>query len=501
MAKLEARSPVTGETIKVYEETGADEIRRIMDRARTAFAAWGRTSVKERVEHLRRLKRTILEDMDEVIRWITADTGKVDLEAQSSDVWAALGLMQYYQDNAEDILRTEERPVSVLFFGARSYVEYRPMGVVAVFSPWNFPFQLAMIPLVSALAAGNTVILKPSEVTPTIGELIEKLCGRAGLPRHVVQVVCGGKTAGQNLIKAMPDKIFFTGSLATGRKVMEAAAAGPIPVELELSGKDPMIVFADANFDRAVNAAVYGAFANSGQICVSIEHCYVEKKIYEAFVDAVVKKTRALRVGKGAEAELGAITSPAQTAIIDDHLSDAIGKGARMLCGGAMEGSAFYKPVVLRDVTQEMKIMREETFGPVLPIMPFTTEEEVIGLANDSEYGLNAAVFTKDLKKARRVASRLDTGSCAVNNVVINIANPFTPFGGVKRSGFGRYHGPEGLHAFCNQVSILVDPGRAKTTPYYFPYSEKKKNLTRRIIKLLYGDKPYLTPLKSLFRL
>jgi acyl-CoA reductase-like NAD-dependent aldehyde dehydrogenase len=486
MAKLEARSPVTGETIREYEETGADEIRRIMDRARAAFASWSRTSVKDRVGHLRSLKRVILKDMDEVVRWIAADTGKVDLEAQSSDVLTTLALMQYYQDHAASILKTEERPVSLMFTGTKCYVEYRPMGVVAVFSPWNFPFQLAMIPLVSAITAGNTVILKPSEITPTIGELIEKLCGRAGLPPHVVQTVYGGRTAGQSLIKAMPDKIFFTGSLATGRKVMKAAAAGPIPVELELSGKDPMIVFADANFDRAVNAAVFGAFANTGQICVSIERCYVEKTIYGAFLDAVVKKTKTLRVGQGAEADMGAITSPAQTAIIDDHVHDAIEKGAKLLCGGHMEGS-FYKPMVLRDVTHEMKIMREETFGPVLPVMPFSTEDEVVELANDSEYGLNAAVFTKDLRKARRVAGRLETGSCAINDVVVNIANPFAPFGGVKRSGFGRYHGPEGLYAFSNQVSILVDPGRMKTQPYYFPYSEKKMKLVRRIMKLLFG--------------
>jgi acyl-CoA reductase-like NAD-dependent aldehyde dehydrogenase len=486
MAKIEARSPATGETIREYEETGADEIQRIMDRARRAFASWGRTSVKERVAYMKSLKRVILHDMDEVVRWITADTGKVDLEALSSDVLATLGMMQYYQDHAGEILKTEERPVPVLFMGARCYVEYRPMGVIAVFSPWNFPFQLAMIPIVSALTAGNTVIVKPSEITPTVGELIETLCSRAGLPRNVVQIVYGGRNAGQSLIKAMPDKIFFTGSLATGRKVMKAAAAGPIPVELELSGKDPMIVFADANFKRAVNAAVYGAFANSGQICVSIERCYVEKKVYEDFVEAVVEATKKLRVGQGAEADLGAITSPAQTAIIDDHVNDAIEKGARLLCGGALEGS-FYKPMVLRDVTHDMKIMREETFGPVLPIMPFSTEDEAVRLANDSEYGLNAAVFTRDLKKARRVAGRIETGSCAVNDVVVNIANPFAPFGGVKRSGFGRYHGPEGLHAFSNQVSILVESGRFKTQPYYFPYSEKKKKIVHKLIKLLYG--------------
>jgi acyl-CoA reductase-like NAD-dependent aldehyde dehydrogenase len=500
MATFEARSPLTGEVIKVFEEAGEADVRRAMDRARRAFASWKDRSVEERVSFVRGLKRAVLGDMDGIVRKIVEATGKVELEAQSSDVWAALEVIQYCEDHAAEVLATEKRPASLIFMGASCFVEYRPMGVVAVFSPWNYPFQLAMVPLVSALVAGNAVILKPSEITPTVGEIIASLCLKAELPRDVVQVVQGGRDAGQRLIRAMPDKIFFTGSLAAGRSIMEAASRGPIPVDLELSGKDPMIVFDDANLERAANAAVFGAFANAGQACVAIERCYVQGGIYETFVEAVVTKTKRLRVGRGPDADIGAIISPRQIEIIDDHVHDAVARGARVLAGGVLRES-FYRPVVLADVTHEMKVMREETFGPVLPILRFSTEDEAVALANDSEFGLNAAVFSGDLRRARRVAARLAVGSCAVNDVSLNIANAHAPFGGVKHSGFGKSHGPEGLRAFCHQVSVLVSPGRLKRQPYYFPYSRRTVTLTRKLMHVLYGDRKILKPVKPLLDL
>jgi acyl-CoA reductase-like NAD-dependent aldehyde dehydrogenase len=342
-----------------------------------------------------------------------------------------------------------------------------------------------MVPLVTALAAGNTVILKPSEITPTIGELVHFLCKESGLPEDVVQVVQGGGEVGRRLIKAGPDKIFFTGSVETGKKVMRAASEELIPLALELGGKDPMIVFSDAHFDRAVQGALYGAFSNAGQTCISVERCYVQESIYQRFVEALSREVQKLRVGSGIESDFGPIISPHQIPVIEDQIEDALNKGARVITNGKRQGS-FMQPVILVDVDHSMKVMKEETFGPVLPIMPFTSEDGVIRLANDSIYGLGASIWTSDLEKGERVARQLMTGNCAINDVIRNVANPHLPYGGVKKSGIGRYHGPEGLGSFSIQTSIMVNKGKRKREVNWFPYSRKMYDLVRLMMCLRY---------------
>lgn len=455
-------------------------------RSRAAFESWGRLGAAERVPYLAALRRVMLADLDRIVERIVAETGKVPVDALTGDLMTTLDLLSYLEAQVTTVLASEERPGHPLFVGSRFRVEYHPLGAVVVLAPWNYPLQLSLIPALTALAAGNTVVLKPSEVTPSVGELIANLAQRAGLPKDVLQVVSGGPEVGAALVQARPDKIFFTGSVATGRRVGAAAAELLIPIELELGGKDPMIVFADAHFERAVGAAVYGAFVNAGQVCVGIERVYVERPLYGRFVEAVTQAAQALRVGSSVDDDVGAIIDPRQRAVIDAHVDDALARGAKATTRVTREG-ALYHPVVLEGVDHSMKVMTEETFGPILPVMPFDGEDEAVRLANDSIYGLNAAVFSADLPKAERVARRLVVGSCAINDVLKNIGNPHMPFGGVKASGHGRYHGPEGLRTFSRSLSLTLNGGQLPREVNWFPYGARVYQTVASLLRAAHG--------------
>jgi len=489
MSLISMQNPATGAILGELPEATPDEVHAAMAQARQAFAVWSEVPLRERVKYLGQLRRHLVEHGEELARRISEDTGKMTLEAYMTEVFVTADTLLYYEKHAERILAPKQVPTPLVLWPKKSYVHYKPMGVVAVISPWNYPFQLSMVPVLSALVAGNTVILKPSEVTPLTGLLIEELFRAVPLPEGVVQVLHGGRTVGQMLIEAKPDKIFFTGSVATGRKIMAAAAEHLIPVELELGGKDPMIVFDDANLERAANAAVWGAFTNAGQVCMSVERVYVQEGLYERFVKRVTEKTAALRQGFPAFAEIGSMTSQQQASIVREHVEEAVAKGAVVVSGGRFEeDSLFIPPTILTHVTHEMKVMREETFGPVLPIMPFRTEAEAIELANDSPYGLNASVWSQDMEKARRVALRLESGNVCINDVIITVANPHLPFGGVKQSGMGRYHGPEGLYTFSHMVSVAEDPGKRSREVNWYPYTEDQETLFSALGRLLYGN-------------
>jgi acyl-CoA reductase-like NAD-dependent aldehyde dehydrogenase len=433
------------------------------------------------------LREHLVKHAEAISRELSDYTGKVYLEALMSEVFTVVDALRYYEKHAPTILKTRSVKTPLLFFGNRSYVEYKPLGVVAVISPWNFPFQLSLIPMISALIAGNCVLLKPSEVTPCVGELIERVFRDAGFPSHVVQVMHGGRNVGSTLIESRPDKIFFTGSVATGKKIMAAAAERLIPVELELGGKDPMIVFSDSDLERAANAAVWGAFTNAGQVCMSVERVYVERSVYDEFVRKVRAKTEALRLG----VDYGSMTFPPQVELVQAHLEDALSKGAQIECGGSplREGTLYFAPTVLTSVHHFMRVMREESFGPLLPIMPFDSENEAIELANDSDYGLNASVFSLDLVKARRVASQLISGNVCINEVIASMANPHLPFGGVKQSGMGRYHAEVGLQTFCHQTSVMASKGKKWREINWYPYTQEQQDAMFALVRLLYGAK------------
>lgn len=478
-------NPASGEIIQEIREATSEETTAAMQRARAAFVQWGQTSVAERVQWVRRLREHLVDHAESVARTIALCTGKVEHEALMTEVFTVADAIHYYEQSAEKTLGTHPVKTPLLFWGSESYLEYKPMGVIAIISPWNFPFQLAMIPIISALLAGNCVLLKPSEVTAGVGVLIEEIVGAIGLPENVVQVLHGGREVGSALVHARPDKIFFTGSVATGKKIMSAASEHLIPVELELGGKDPMIVFEGSDLERASDAAVWGAFTNAGQVCMSVERVYVEQSVYGEFLRKVLAKTQALRMG----VDYGSMTFPAQVEIVENHLRDALEKGARIECGGErlQEGTLYFAPTILTGVDHSMLVMQDETFGPLMPIMPFTTEGEAIRLANDSLYGLNASVWSTDLTKAKRVASQLVSGNVCINDVITTVANPHLPFGGVKHSGMGRYHGEIGLQTFCHQTSVMASRGGRKREVNWYPYTPAKAAAISTLTRLLYG--------------
>ena len=480
--------------------TSISEIEKTLTIARVAFAQWKKKSISERIAHVSALRKVIVKNLDTIVTCISKGTGKVSMEAINSDILPTLELIKYYEKQARRILAPKKKKTSFLFYNHDAYVEYKPLGVVLIIAPWNCPLQLALVPLVSALLAGNAVILKPSEITPQVGDLIGALCHEAGLPNDLVQVILGGKEVGEVLIEARPDKIFFTGSLGAGKNIMAAAAKNMIPVVLELGGKDPMIVFADADIARAVEAAVYGAFAHAGQFCVAVERLYVQESIFDTFTSRVAKRITNLNVGTAYDCDFGRISTQGQIERIEEQVQDALAKGATLVTDIIKQGSLFY-PVVLKNVNHAMKLMKEETFGPLLPIMPFKTEEEAITLANDSPYGLNASVWSRNIKKAKRVVGQLETGNAYINDVIKNIGNPDLPFGGVKQSGFGKYHSAEGLHTFSIETAVMVNKSKMKREINWFPYTAELSNTVKGLINILYSDLPLREKIRIFLRM
>jgi acyl-CoA reductase-like NAD-dependent aldehyde dehydrogenase len=459
-----------------------------LDPIRDRQAQWEKIPLSERTRKLKGLRRAIAARADEIIDSVCTWTGKVPTEALLGEVYPVLDLLRHYEKKADSILRPRKVPRHFSFPNASAAYQYKAHGVAAVFSPWNLPFQLSAVPAFSALTAANAVILKPSEVTPGVGDLLLSLFQDAGYPEGILTVVSGGPAVGEKLIRARPDFIFFTGGCEGGRAVMKAAAENLIPVALELGGKDPMIVFEDAPWERSLNAAVYGAFCNAGQVCMSVQRLLVAKSIHDRFVECLLDRIGRLRVGTELGSDIGPMTTDAQADQVERQIREALARGAEALPGLRRGGRLIY-PLLLTRVRPEMPIFREETFGPVLPIVSFQDEGEAIALANDTAYGLNASVWTLDLKKGREVADRLDTGCCAVNDVIKNAGHPDLPFGGVKHSGFGRYHGPHGLWTFCRPVSVLVNSGRTRTEANWFPYSRDLHRHLLVLIRLFHSGK------------
>jgi acyl-CoA reductase-like NAD-dependent aldehyde dehydrogenase len=490
-ATFEKHNPCDDSVLGEFPITSKDDVDAAVARARAAFPAWRDLGIDKRLEILGRLKSVILEHGEEYARQISKDTGKPLVDSLVTELMMVPLFIDHYKKHAKSVLGREKVPGSIIFPGKKGYVEHFPMGVIGIISPWNFPFNLSAVPIISALIGGNTAVLKPSEITPLTGEVVRDAFGRIGLPEGVVEVVQGDGSTGAALVDAEIDKIFFTGSVATGRKVMEAAAKKPIPVELELGGKDAMIVCHDAPLERAAKAAVWGGFINCGQMCTSVERCFVVDSVYPQFVSAVEKEIRSLTYGSPEEgADIGPLTSPDQMAIVERHVEAARDAGATIVTGGkrANRGGQFYEPTLVLDVDTDMEIYREETFGPVLPVIRVRDEEEALSLANNHQYGLTGSVWTKDIKRGIELASRMESGQCSVNDLVQSVGNPALPFGGVKNSGFGRYHGAEGLRSFCHQKAIFVDRGWLKTEPFWFPYEGKFEPIRGVFKGLLKGN-------------
>lgn len=480
--------PATGEEVGRVPLCSAEDVARAVERARGAQKAWAARSFRERASVIMRAREIVLAEMEEIAALVSRESGKPPVEAVSMEIVPTLDLMQFFARNAARMLRDERIDIGLYnFLGRTSTIEYRPLGVVAVISPWNFPWATPLDEVVMALMAGNAVVLKPSELTPLVGLKVADVFERAGLPVGVLEVVTGDGSTGAALVEAGVDKVMFTGSVTTGRRVAESAARRLIPVVLELGGKDPMIVFEDADLGAAVEAAVWGAFANSGQACASVERCYVHERVAEEFTSRVVEKVRTLKQGAGEEgADIGAMSSERQLRTVEEHVGEALRRGARALTGGARLDAArgyFHGPTVLTNVDHTMAVMREETFGPVLPIMTFRDEREAVRLANDSPFGLTASVWTRDIARGRRVAREIEAGTVMVNEVLYTHGIAQTPWGGVKQSGLGRTHGRLGLlelvaphHVHVNRLARVHDL-------WWFNYTPNAARLFRSLAR------------------
>jgi acyl-CoA reductase-like NAD-dependent aldehyde dehydrogenase len=486
--RIEVQDPRTGQVIGSVPDQGADEVHDAVAAARAAFPAWSGLTFDQRAEHLLTVRDALLDRLDELTDVIVGETGKLPAEAVVNEVLVACETIAYYARHGARALRAQRARTGIL--GHKQAVRtYEPMGVVGVISPWNYPFVLAFTPIVTALFAGNTVVLKPSEVTPFTGLAIGDLFADAGAGTDldgIVQVVTGAGPTGEALVRAGVQKVCFTGSARTGKRVMAAAAETLTPVLLELGGKDPMIVCADADLDRAAAGAVWGAFQNAGQTCMSVERVYVESPVYGAFVDKVVQRTRAIRQGEGEGHDIGSMAFPPQLAVVESHLADALERGATALTGGRRpdRDGLWFEPTVLVGVDHDMAIMREETFGPVLPIMEVNDVDEAVRLANDSPYGLNSSIWTRDLGKGRALASRIQAGNVCVNDAIVSYAVADLPFGGVKESGVGRIHGLDALRELSTVKSVLVDRFGLPRELWWFPVPDALSPLAKAALVL-----------------
>jgi len=470
-------NPATGAEVGRVAQTSADDVTAAVERGRVVFQSWKQTSFRERAASIMRAREVLLADKDAIARLISDESGKPVAEAFSMEIAPVLDLMQYFSRNTEKLLKPHKIGIGIYgLMGRSSKIVYHPLGVVGIIPAWNYPFSIPLGEAVMAVMAGNTVVIKPSELTPMIGLRIGEIFERAGLPENCVQIVSGGGETGAALVEAAPDKIMFTGSVATGKKIAAAAAKNLTSVVLELGGKDPMIVFADANLELAAGAAVWGAFCNAGQSCSSVERLYVQEAVAEELIRKIIEKTLALQQDTGDKetTSIGAMSSERQIRIVEDHVEDFRAAGAKIETGGrrnpALEG-LFYEPTVITGAHNDMRAMQEETFGPTLPIATFTTEEEAIRLANDSEFGLTASVWTRDKAKGKRVAEGIEAGSVCINEVLYTHGIGQTPWGGFKNSGRGRTHGREGLmelvqpqHIHTNKLSLMPDA-------WWMPYS------------------------------
>ena len=499
---LAVYEPGSGKLLGEVRVATAALVRETVQAARAAQAEWARKTFAERRDVLLRFKELLLERADEFCDHLSRENGKTRNEALFMEVLPVADATHFYAHNARKLLKDDKLSLH-MFPHKKSYLRFYPRGVIGLISPWNYPFSIPAGDAVAALMAGNAVVVKPSEYTPIIMEKTRALLEEAGLPRGLFGVVQGKGDVGSELIKSGVNMIVFTGSVATGKKVNVAAAEQMIPCVLELGGKDPAIVLPDADVDSAAQKIAWGAFANSGQTCASVERVYVHESIAKPFTEKVAELAKKLRQGEPNhhDVDIGAMTTQMQVDIIRRHLADAKERGAKIVVGGEVtvtpEGARFVQATVLTETTHDMAIIRDETFGPMLPIMTFKTEEEAVRLANDSTYGLSAYVFTRSKSKADAIANQLIAGTVMHNDTLYTHAAPETPWGGVKSSGLGRVHGKHGMRDFCEVRHVNLEHFNFPAF-WYYPYSRKAWSTGLRVYRTLLG-RGLSNKLKALF--
>ena len=484
-------NPATGAIAGQVEWTDSADVPAIAAALRAAQREWEQRGAEGRAKALARFAVWLGQHRGEIEELLIKETGKSAVDA-AQEVPLLIMILSYYIKTMEKALAPESRPASLPFLAIKKIsVHYRPRPVVAIIAPWNYPVANALMDGIGALAAGCAVLLKPSERTPLTAEVLRRGWLESGAP-DVLGVVQGARAVSEAVVDNV-DFVQFTGSCATGRKVMERAARRLTPVSLELGGKDPMIVLEDADVDLAAHGAVWGAMFNAGQTCVSVERVYVLEPIYDQFVQAVVRDVQALRVGAGDKHDFGALIDEQQLAVTERHVRDAVAAGARALTGGQRteKSGSFYPPTVLVDVDHSMACMTEETFGPTLPIMKVGSVDEAIRLANDSEYGLSASVFSRDMDRAKEVALQLDCGAVNINDVITNLMCTTAPMGGWKTSGIGaRFGGADGLRKFCRVETVVGPRTNVGAGRNYYHNSQKALKLMNRMMTRLALARP-----------
>ena len=482
MDAIEVIDPISNQRLYSINQADKSEIDVVFSRATEGYQKLKQTSVKQRVKEVEKVIHYLLENQDRLLDRIVEETGRSRGDAMLSDMVQLVEDCYWLVQNAEKILADQKIATPLTLFGKKSRIYHEARGVVLVISPWNLPLAIALTAAMFAFVAGNAVIIKPSEQTP-MKEIFQEICNISNVLKDALSVVQGGGETAQGLIAKRPDFIHFTGSVATGKKILSQSAQLIIPVCMELGAKDAMIVFEDADLDRAVAAACWGNMHNSGQSCTATERLFVHDLIYPEFVKRLKQEFLKIRMGTDADSDLGGLTTPAQMKIVSQQVIDAQSKGARVIVGGKQH-QAYYQPTILADVTPEMDIAFQETFGPVLPVYSFKTEAEVITLHNHCEYGLSSSIWSSDPAKAERVARLLETGCVNINNVMLTEGNPGLPFGGVKQSGFGRSKGAEGLLSMTRSKAILIESaGKKYPEPNWYPYSREKLTLMKKLIQ------------------
>jgi acyl-CoA reductase-like NAD-dependent aldehyde dehydrogenase len=491
-AELESFSPLDGARLGAVPTIAPSDVQAVVDDVASVQPFWAQLPLSDRARYMRRAGQAIIDQLDELAELLSREQGKPRNESYVMELLPTIDSLRWLADAGPGILEDERVSLPIFIKQKRARFTYEPLGVVGVIAPWNYPWSIPFGEVAVALMAGNGVVLKPASLTPLIGQRIQEVFERAGLPEGLVRTVHGGAAVGRALVESTAAKIFFTGSVAVGRGVGEECARRMKGCVLELGGKDPMIVCADANLPNAISGCLWGGFANAGQTCSGIERVYVVRELADRFIEGVVEGARALRVGDPLdwETEIGPMISPEQLRHVKELVDDAVANGATLHCGGPDE--PYFRPAVLTGVTHDMRIMREEIFGPVVPIVTVEDEDEAIALANDSVFGLGASVWTMNRAKGERIAGRIQSGMVWINDHMFSHGACSCSWGGVKDSGLGRSHSKFGLYECVNIKLVTWEPSRTRDF-WWHPYDEALGRAMQASAKLLYGrdaDKP-----------
>ncbi|RNF06589.1 putative aldehyde dehydrogenase [Trypanosoma rangeli] len=480
-------NPATGRKLEPVEPNSMEDVKRAVSHAQEAQKAWASLSFGERAKHVRKVKRFLADNAERGAAIISQCNGKTRHDALGTEILPGVMACEWYAANTARVLAPQKLPCgNMLFFNKSNTLQYIPLGVVGIITAWNFPFTIPFIEVIMGLMAGNGVVLKVATPTAHVGRFIEECINAGDFPSGLfAHVVMQGADVALGMLQAGVDKIFFTGSVRVGKQLMALAAETLTPVSLELGGKDPMIVLADASIERAVNCALWAGFQNAGQSCGGVERIYVHESIHDKFLAELAAKTRALRHGADLNfnVDIGAVTTKSQLQTIKEHVEEAVSRGARIVAQSTPTGDVssgnFYPATVLTGVTADMRVMREETFGPVLPVVPFTTEADAIAMANDCRFALTSSVFSSSRANARRVADKLESGVVSINDHLYSHGMSESPWGGWKNSGIGRTHGVLGLREMCNVRCINDDclpSGWVHRDLWWFPHSNESYN-------------------------